>query len=740
MNALYTSRRGFLLGTAGVATALTLGVSRQASAAAGSFSPNVFVRLESDGSLFLTCNRSEMGQGVRSSIPALIADELGADLGRIHVVQATGDTVYGDQNTDGSTSIRTQYDMLRRMGAVARTLLVQAAATQLGVDPSGLTTQDHHVVGGDVPIPFGDLAVAAAALTLPDPDDVVLRPESELVHMGTNLPLVDALAFVTGAAQYGADVTLPGMVTAVIARPPQLGGQVSQYDDTAARAIPGVIDVIEMPRWSAPGRFHPLGGIAVVAEHTWAAIQGRNALRISWEDGPHAGIDSASEYDAMTEAVNTPGNKRRATGKADDVLESATRTVSATYRVPHLVHAPMEPPAAIAWRKDDSCEVWAPVQAPQRTRNWVKKVVGLPKDNITVNVTFLGAAFGRKGKPDFAVEAAFLSNKLRVPVRVQWTREDDIQHSFYHACAVQRLDGALDDAGNVTAWRQRIASPSILTTYLPVFHGLLNLELGMGVLDLPLDIPNVSMETHSTKEHVRIGWLRSVYNINHAFAAQCFVDELAAEARIPTPDMLKKIIGPPRALTSDETGAPIPNYGRDLDEHPVDVGRWHRVIDRVREMSGYDVDTDDASAMGFAAHASFNTYVAVVVRVSRDPRGGPKLEEAWVVADPGRVINRDRVIAQLEGGFVFGATIALYGNVTLKDGAVEQTNFRDYRLLRMHECPRHIHTELITEGEAPGGVGEPGVPPVAPAIANAWFALSGERVRELPFRPGMLPT
>lgn len=731
MRGLHLSRRGFLLGTAAIAGALTLGV-RPAHAAVGSFTPNAFLRLDSDGTLTVFCNRSEMGQGVRSSLPVLVCDELGGSLEHMVVEQAIGDADYGDQNTDGSTSVRTQWEMLRRMAAVARTALIDAAALQWGIDPATVHISDHQARSGDLSIGIGELAAAAAERDLPHPDDVQLRPDDELVNVGTDLPLLDGHAYVTGEARFGADMILPNMLTAVIARPPRLGARVANLDDSGARAVRGVVDVLPLPTWHAPGRFNPLGGIAVIAENTWAALKGRAALRIAWSEGSHAGIDSEAEYAAMREQVDTSGSKRRKVGRADDALAASPLGHTAHYRIPHLVHAPIEPPAAVAWVTDNRCDIWAPVQAPQRTRRVVSNAIGMKKEAITVNVSFLGAAFGRKSKPDFVVEAALLSQELGVPVRVQWSRSDEIQHAYYHACSVQRLDAAWDDSGAFTAWRHRVASPSIATTYVPLLHGLQGLELDMGLLDLPLDIPNIAIESHVVKEHVRIGWMRSVYNLNHAFATQCFVDEVARERGEATPDVLKQILGPPRHLTKDEAGAKTRNYGAPLEEHPIDVGRWHAVIDRVRELSGYDGDPGEGRAFGFAAHRSFLTYAAVVVAMTRNEQGGPRVDEAWIVMDPGTILNRDRVLAQLEGAVIFGATAALYGDITLTDGVVDQSNFHDYRLLRMNETPRHIHCEILESGHAPGGVGEPGVPPVAPAIANGWAALTGERVRELP--------
>lgn len=746
------SRRGFLVASLSASGGLLIGLAAPRARAAGPelaqdevlpapFAPNLFVAIERDGTTRITCHRSEMGQGVRASLPALIAAELGADLSRIAVVQAPGDAAYGDQNTDGSTSVRLHQDMLRQMGATARALLIAAAAAQWGVAAASLDTVDHAVVHAETgrSLPFGDLVAAAAAL--PVPDEAPLRSREALRErgIGGGLPFADARAFATGTATYGADPTLPDMRIAVIARPPALGAALESHDAAAALAVPGVESVHVLPTWKTPGRFMPLGGVAVVARSTWAAIQGRKALAPTWSAGPHGGVGSPAEWDGQRAQVDTSGKTFRKVGKADKALAKAAKTVTAVYTVPHLAHATMEPPAALVSVEPERVRVWAPVQAPQRTAAEVARTIGRKAHEVHVEVTFLGGGFGRKSKPDFVSEAAWLSQQIQAPVRVQWTREDDLQHGYYHANAVQRLDAGLDESGRVVAWRHRTAETSIISMFLGPVHGPTAMELGMGALDLPLDLPHVAIEGHTVDEHLRIGWMRSVANINHAFAIQCFVDELAQARGVSTPAQLKELIGPPRLLTKKEAGGKLPNYGVRLDRLPIDVGRWHACIDEVVARSGYGGDAGEGRAFGFAAHASFNTTVAVVVAVARTPAGLPRVDEAWVVAHPGSVLNLDRVKAQMEGAVVFGQSIAVHGEITYTDGIVDQSNYDSYPVVRMGEAPRAVHVHIIDEGLAPGGIGEPGVPPVAPAIANGWAALTGTRVRRLPIakqRPG----
>jgi isoquinoline 1-oxidoreductase subunit beta len=741
---LEISRRSFIAVLGGAVGGLALGVrfggeGNEALAEtlpASGFSPNVFVHIAPDGVVSIVCHRSEMGQGIRSSLPVVVADEMGADWARVRVVQGDGDKRYGNQNTDGSRSVRDFFPGMRTAGATARAMLITAAAQRWQVPEAGLTAHDHavHDAGGRS-LGFGELAAAAAALSVPAAESVKLLPLGELRRVGKELPLIDGPAYVTGTAVYGADVRLPGMLIAVIARPPVVGGKVARVDDAAALKVPGVRRVVKMPEWTAPAGFQPLGGVAVLADHTWAALRGRAALSIDWENGANEVYDSTAYKAALEAAVRAPGQAVRTVGDADGALAAADRVITAEYHVPHLVHAPMEPPAAVARVSAEGCEVWAATQNPQSAQTEVARALGIDASKVIVHVTFLGGGFGRKSKPDYASEAALLAREAGAPVRVQWTRDDDIRHGYYHAVSTQRLEAGLDAAGKITAWRHRIASPSIGSTFNNGVDRISAGELGQGVTDLPLAIPAVRVETCEARAHVRIGWLRSVYNINHAFAVQSFIAELAAATRRDPREVLLEVIGPARLLTTTEAGVDkIPNYGAALDEHPVDVGRLRRVIERVTENAGWDAARQAGKAVGLAAHRSFLTYTAAVAAVSRDARGLVQVDEVWIAADAGTVINPDRVRSQLEGAVVFGISAALHGAITMRRGAVEQTNFRDYPLARIGETPRQIHIEILPSTAPPGGVGEPGLPPVAPAIANAVFALTGRRVRELPLR------
>jgi isoquinoline 1-oxidoreductase beta subunit len=609
-------------------------------------------------------------------------------------------------------------------------MLIAAAAKRWKVSPAALTARDHAVWHGQRSLGFGELADAAGKLAVPKPEQIKLRPRDELRHVFRPMPNVDAPAIVTGAARYGADMRLPGMLVAVIARPPTVGGKIARFDVKGTLAIPGVRRVVEMPVPEAPYAFQPWGGVAVLADNTWAALRGRAALHIEWNPGPNATYDSEPYREALLASVRAPGAPVRNTGDVDAAMGKAARLLSAEYYVPHLAHLPMEPPATLARFADGACEVWAPTQNPQAARKEAARALGISEEKVICHVTLLGGAFGRKSKADFVSEAVFLAREAGVPIRVQWTREDDLGHDYYNAVNAQLLTAALDGRGGVIAWRQRTAFPPISSTFGSATRPSAG-DLQQGVTDLPLAIPNVRAEACEAQAHVRIGWLRSVYNIFHAFAAGSFVDEIAHARGVDARDVLLEIVGPPRIVTLAELGvSELKNYGASLEAHPIDTARLRHVIERVTEMAGWS--NRGGRALGLAAHRSFLTYVAVVVSMVRDAGGRPKVDEVWLAADAGTVVNPERARAQMEGAIIFGMSQALHGGATMKRGITQQSNFHDYRLVRIGEAPRKIHVELTESQGAPGGIGEPGVPPVAPAIANALFALTGKRIRELP--------
>lgn len=732
------SRRDFLKRTGQVAGGLALMTQLPAVAnAAGNtvFQPNVYIAVREDGGIDIVCHRSEMGQGVRTSLQQVFADELEVSWDSIRLLQAEGDAKYGDQNTDGSTSIRRHLDSLRRAGATARHMLRQAAANEWGVSIDECAANQNIVTHTPSGRTLGYGAVAAAAADLPVPEDVALKDPSEFRYIGQAMDGVDNTDMTTGSANYGIDTVLPGMVYASVERSPVLHGTAKSFDEDAALAVAGVEAVVALPEATKPVFYNPIGGIAVIASNTWAANKGRAALNVNWDRGENQGYNSDEYKTTLTDKVRTDGDAVVSTGDVEAAFVDAATVIEADYYAPHLAQAPMEPPAATAVVHDDgSCEVWACTQAPQAARRTVAQVLGIDEAQVTIHVTLLGGGFGRKSKADFVAEAAWLAKRLDKPVKVTWTREDDIRNGYLHSVSAQYLKGALDADGNTTAWLQRSAFPPISSTFSTEYANQEAFEKDLGLIDNPLDIPSMQIEVHTTPVHTRIGWLRSVANIFHAFSASSFADELAHAAGADPRDYLLQLLGEPRKLDPSDYGVAYGNYGQSIDDYPIDTGRMADVVRRVSDMAGWGRKMPKGSGLGIAVHRSFLAYVGVVAEVSEDASGNISVDELWFAVDAGRVINPDRVRSQMEGAGIFGISLTLFSELTAKDGSIEQGNFDGYSLARMSHAPRDIHVDIMNTDALPAGVGEPGVPPVAPAIANAWFAATGSRVRELPFK------
>ena len=697
-----------------------------------SFQPNVFVGLNEAGDVFIVCSRSEMGQGIRTGMPPVIADEMEADWDRVQVIQADGHPIYGNQNTDGSRSVRNHFEDWRLAGATARAMLIEAAASTWGVPSSECVALNHRVMheSSGQELGYGELALAAASVQVPEAPP--LKNRDQWRYIGKPLSGVDNKDIVTGKAVFGIDVVVPEMVFASIERCPVIGGSVVSFDDTDTRAVQGVIDVFEIPAPPQPSGFRALGGVVVVAENTWAAIKGRRALNVEWDYGSNASYNSDEYRGILEESATSTGKEIRAVGSFDTAFASAAKTVEASYYVPMLAHAPMETPNAVAWVKGNGdCEVWAPTQAPQGARENVAQALGVEADDVTMHVTLLGGGFGRKSKPDFIVEAALVSKEVGKPVKLTWTREDEIRFDYYHAPSVQHLKAGLDEGGNPTAWLHRTTFPSISSTFRPDVTHASDGELGLGFTTVPYDIPNMLCENGAAAAHVRIGWLRSVSNIHHGFAVNAFAGEMAYAAGRDQKEYLLELIGEPRNLShliGEETGP----YGENLERQPYETGRLRGVIELAAEKAGWGQPLPEGHALGIAVHYSFVSYVAHVAEVSIEDNV-LRIHRIHSAIDCGTYVNPDRVIAQMEGGVVFGLTLALHGDITARDGAIEQSNFHDYPMIRMSETPET--PVYIVESDKPaGGVGEPGVPTVAPAITNAILNLTGQPIRELPIR------
>ena len=701
------------------------------------FAPNVFLSIDPTGLVTIVVARSEMGQGVRTAMPMIVADELGADWARVTVVQAIGDPKYGDQNTDGSTSGRNFFTPLREAGATARVMLETAAAQQWGVPTSQVEAGVHEVVhtASGRRLGYGALAEAAAQLPVPETTVITLKPKSAFRYIGKGLPTIDGPDIVTGKAVFAIDVRRPGMKYAVIARPPVYGGRVKTVDSTAALKVAGVERVITLAGTPPPSGFQPLGGVAVIARNTWAALQGRDALTIEWDHGPHASYDSDAYAKALADTARKPGKVVRDDGDVDRALATAATVVRADYYAPHLAHATMEPPAAVAEVTGDRCEAWGCTQSPQGARDEIAGALGIPKENVTVHVTLLGGAFGRKSKPDFLVEAALLAKEVGAPVKVTWSREDELRHGYYHTVTAQHLEGALDANGRVTGWLQRSVFPSISSTFAPNVTYPDAGELGLGFTDLPFAIPAVRCENGPAEAHVRIGWFRSVNNVPHAFAAGSFVGELAAAAGRDQREFLLELIGPARHVTPALVGIKYDNYGASMDVYPIDTARMRRVVELASEKAGWGRPLAARHGLGIAVHRSFLTYVCTVVEVAVAADGTISVPRVATAVDCGLAIHPERVRAQMEGAAVMGIGLALYGQITFKNGEAQQTNFDTFEVARFTIAPPSIDVVIVDSDQPPGGVGEPGLPPFAPALCNAIHAATGQRIRRLPIGP-----
>jgi isoquinoline 1-oxidoreductase beta subunit len=737
MNSVYRLDRREFLGGLFSAGALVLAAPMALEGAVPAFMPTVYLGLEPDGTVVIVAHRSEMGTGIRTSLPMVAADELGADWKRVRIEQALGDEKYGSQNTDGSCSIRDFYDALREAGATARMMLERAAAAQWQVPLNECSAVDHEIVhrASGKKAGFGTLVAAAAKQPVPAKADLKLKPASEFKYIGKGVPMADQADIVRGKGTFGYDAKMPGMLYASIERPPVVGGSVKSFDGTAAKAVKGVKDAVVLPTFQKPYGYKQLGGVAVLADNTWAAMEGRKKLQVEWAGGENESFDSDAFRKKMSETVRSPQKAARNKGDVEKAFASAAKTHEAEYYSPLLSHAPMEPPAAVAEFKDGKVTAWAATQNPQAVQEAVSEAMGIPKTDVFCHVTLLGGGFGRKSKPDYVVEAALLSKQVGRPVKVSWTRQDDIKFDYYHACASVYMKAGLNAQGRPEAWLQRVAAPSLMNLYQKDTMVLSPLELGLGFIDVPFDIANLRVENGPAAAHVRIGWLRSVNNIQHAFAIHSFVDELAHLAGRDTVEYAMDLIGPARRVDFSGQGFEHFNYGQKEDKFPLDTGRLRRVIEVAAEKSGWSKNKSaPGHAWGFAAHRSFLCYVATVVEVKVDKDGKLTIPTVHYAIDPGQIIHPDRVISQFQGAAVFATSGALLGEITATGGKVKQANFNNYPVARMNEAPQQVHVHIVPSNEPPGGVGEPGVPTIAPALANAIFAATGKRIRELPLK------
>ena len=695
-----------------VSTGAMLGVSPHGShistktgTGTGGFVLNPFIRIGPDETVTIVVNHSEMGQGTYTSLPMLIAEELECDWSKIRVVAAPVDPVYnhteyGIQATGGSTSISSEWERLRRVGAGAREMLLTAAAKAWGVDKTSCHAEKGAIIHSTGErLTYGQLAEQAAKLD--PPKDIRLKDFSEFTIIGKSIKRLDTPEKTNGQGIFGIDVAIPDMLTAVVARFPVFGARVASFNADKAKSIPGVRDIVQVP-----------SGVAVLADGFWPAKVAADALEIAWDEGANANLSTESLREQYADLAKSPGLVAREEGDSQQALKTAAKVISEEYEVPYLAHAPMEPLNCVVDLRTDGCDIWTGTQFQTVDCIVAARVAGLDPEQVKIHTTLLGGGFGRRANPqsDFVVEAVHVAKAVGKPVKVIWTRENDMKGGWYRPMWYDRITGGLDADGNIVGWRHTIVGQSIAvgTPFEGgvIVNGLDALSVE-GAADMPYFIPNILVDLHSPKIGVPVQWWRSVGHSHTAFVVESFMDELAHAAG-KDPYIFRRVL---------------------LDEYP----RHKAVLELVAEKANWGAKLPEGHGVGIALHRSFGSFVAQVAEVSVSPEGIVRVHRVVCAVDCGRVTNPDIIAAQMEGGIAFGLTAALHGAITLKDGRVEQSNFHNYPLLKLNEMPE-VKVYLVSSQEPPTGVGEPGVPPIAPAVGNAIFAATGKRIRRLPIR------
>ena len=698
------SRREFV--TAGVAAGAGLVIGfylpHKSGSREESFSPNAYLRITPDNKVTIVVARSEMGQGVRTALPMILAEELEADWKQIAIEQAGASALYGDQTTGGSASVRTTWDPMRKAGAAAREMLISAAALTWNVPRSSCTAENSYIkhAATNRTLSYGELAGKAA--TLPVPTDVTLKQSKDYKIVGQRLARVDSPAKVKGQAIFGIDFRIPGMKFAVLSRCPTIAGKVSSFDDKESKKISGV---------SYVGKIGD-SAVAVVGDSVWGAMEGRRVLNVSWEDGPNKDLNTAAVMASLKQAAAKKGANLYAAG---DSAKVSGRHISAEYELPFMAHAPMEPGNCTAHHQGTKCELWAPTQVPQDCRDSVAAAIGLDPDQVKVNVTLMGGGFGRRLEHDYAVEAALVSKAINAPVKVVWTREDDMRFSTYRPASLHQLSATLDGSGFPVALTHRIIAPSI--------SGQKGQPVPNGVdPDLPDEagpvygIPNYAIEYVLTETPVPLGWMRSVYALQAGFALESFIDELAVAAG---KDPLQYRL---HLLAKDQDLAYFTTTWH--------TARMRAVLQLAAEKAGWNQPLPAGHYRGIACFGCFSSYMAEVVEITME-KNEPRVHRVVAAVDCGQVVNPSILEQQIQGGIVYGLGNALRAKITIEKGRVVQGNFDDYAPLRMEETPT-VEVYAVPSAEVPTGIGEPSVPPVAPALCNAIYAASKKRIRALP--------
>jgi isoquinoline 1-oxidoreductase beta subunit len=730
-NSSAVNRRDFLkTGTAG-GVALVIGFRLSPSAFAEQASeqekktPNPFdawVRITPDNNVTLILGKSEMGQGIMTALPMILAEEVCVDWKHIRVEQAPTNPKIYDLGTGGSGSVAGSWLPLRRAGAAAREMLVAAAAQKWEVSPDTCKAENGQVVHGNPKryLSYGELVEAAAKLPIPNLNTVPLKNSDDFTLVGHDTRRIEARDKATGAAKFGIDSRPPGMLFAVVARCPVFGGKIASFDAAKAKALLGVRDVIP---FETSGRgASTTGGIAVLADNSWAAIQGRNALAVKWDEGPAANESTAELHKQFLANASKPGKVVRNDGDADSVLGSSPKKIEAAYEFPFAPHACMEPMNCTVHIRPDGAEAWVPTQGPQWAQGVIAEAAKLPPEKVIVHTTLMGGGFGRRYQADFVMEAAQVAKAAGKPVMVLWTREDDMQHDFYRPASYHKMQGALDANGNLAAWKHFQTSTSIAAKWRQNGAEDSGLgEFGTGAT-LPYTTPNIRIEYTLADSSVPRAWWRSVEHSTSGFVVESFIDELAAAAGQDPLAFRLKLIGGDRKIL---------RFGEEK-EPSLDTARLKGVLQLAAEKAGWGNSLPKGQGRGIAAFYSFNSYTAAVAEASVQ-NGSVKVRRLVYAVDCGRPINPDGVRAQVESAAIYGLSAALHDAITISGGRVEQSNFHNYQMPRMNETPK-MEVHVVMSNEKPTGIGEPGLPVVAPAVCNAVFAATGKRIRRLPIR------
>jgi isoquinoline 1-oxidoreductase beta subunit len=723
------SRRKFIAGSAVAGAGLVIGVRFSASLLEGQESDKAkqkkaanpfeaYVHVKPDGKIALIVAKSEMGQGIKTGLAMILAEEAEVDFNSVSVEQAeTRPDLYEHMGTGGSGSTQENFIPLRRAGATVRELMITAAAQKWKVPKKECEAKQGTVVHEDSgrKATYGELVEAARKLPVPDPAKVELKDEADFELIGHATPRVDIPAKVNGSAEFGIDVRVPEMLFAVVARCPTFGGKAAKFDTAKAKSIAGVRDVFEIPALSAD-KF-TAGGVVVVADSTWAAMKGRDALGVTWDRGAAASETSEAMYAALRAASQKSGTRVRNDGDVEKVLSNGAKKIEAVYELPLLAHATMEPMNITVHARGSDAEVWAPTQSPDWVQGTVAQVLGLKPDKVVVHTTLMGGGFGRRYMADFPAEAAQIAKIVGKPVQLVWSREDDMTHDFYRPATCHRMQGAVDANGKPLAWFHTLASTSIKGYWDPKASAAKD-ESG-GARQVPYAIPNVRLEFNAVASAVPRAWWRSVENSFNGFVVESFVDELAVAAGKDPFEFRRGLLVTPA------------NW-KPKDDDDVNPARLRGVLELVAQKAGWGTPLPKGRGRGIAAFCSFGSYFAEVAEVT--VKGNEfKIDRIVAAVDCGQIVNPESVRSQTEGAIVYGLSAALKNEITIKDGAVEQTNFDGYDPIRINEAPA-IEVHLTKSKEDPGGMGEPGLPPAAPAVANAIYAACGQRLRKMPFQ------